>query len=163
MVTSEPVRDRMVALTRSISAATSATSGSIEAVEGLSKGTITATLVSTFALLARTSGITIESDGPGGKGTKPLTGAAGPWWRADRGEPGLRELGRTNDIGLVSAIGALLDGANIHHLVLDQNMSIIEGSLGVLPRRILVHEDDNRAARQILSDAGLSHELRADE
>jgi len=42
-------------------------------------------------------------------------------------------------------------------------MSIIEGSLGVLPRRILVHEDDNRAARQILRDAGLSHELRADD
>ncbi len=65
----------------------------------------------------------------------------------------LRELVRTNDIVLVSAIGALLDGANIHHLVLDQNMSIIEGSLGILPRRILVHEEDNRAARQILTDA----------
>src|SRR4030088_2985496 len=49
MVTSEPVRDSMVVLTRSISAATSATSSSIEALEGLSKGTITATLVSTFA------------------------------------------------------------------------------------------------------------------
>jgi Putative prokaryotic signal transducing protein len=78
-------------------------------------------------------------------------------------EPKLRELVRTNDIVLVSAIGALLDGANIHHLVLDQNMSIIEGSLGVLPRRILVHEDDNRQARQILADAGLAHELRADD
>ncbi len=75
----------------------------------------------------------------------------------------LRELVRTNDIVLVSAIGALLDGANIHHLVLDQNMSIIEGSLGILPRRILVHEEDNRAARQILTEAGLSHELRPDE
>jgi hypothetical protein len=75
----------------------------------------------------------------------------------------LRELVRTNDIVLVSAIGALLDGANIHHLVLDQNMSVIEGSLGVLPRRILVHEDDNREARQILTDAGLAHELRADD
>ena len=64
---------------------------------------------------------------------------------------------------LVSAIGALLDGANINHLVLDQNMSIIEGSLGILPRRILVHEKDNLAARQILADAGLSHELRPDE
>jgi hypothetical protein len=75
----------------------------------------------------------------------------------------VRELVRTNDIVLVSAIGALLDGANIHHLVLDQNMSIIEGSLGVLPRRILVHEDDNREARQLLCDAGLAHELRPDE
>src|ERR1700748_3401418 len=74
--------------------------------------------------------------------------------------PKLREFVRTNDIVLVSAVGALLDGANIHHLVLDQNMSIIEGSLGVLPRRILVHEDDHREARQILVDAGLAHELR---
>ena len=75
----------------------------------------------------------------------------------------LRELVRTNDMVLVSAIGALLDGANIDHLVLDQNMSIIEGSLGILPRRILVHEEDNVAARQILADAGLSHELRPDD
>jgi hypothetical protein len=82
---------------------------------------------------------------------------------ADKGERKLRELVRTNDIVLVSAVGALLDGANIHHLVLDQNMSIIEGSLGVLPRRILVHEDDNREARQLLADAGLAHELRADD
>jgi hypothetical protein len=75
----------------------------------------------------------------------------------------LRELVRTNDIVLVSAVGALLDGAHIHHLVLDQNMSIIEGSLGVLPRRILVHDDDNLEARQLLRDAGLSHELRPDD
>jgi Putative prokaryotic signal transducing protein len=86
-----------------------------------------------------------------------------PLRRADTGEPELRELVRTNDMVLVSAVGALLDGANIHHLVLDQNMSSIEGSLGVLPRRILVHEDDNRGARQVLRDAGLSHELRADD
>src|ERR1700754_1758806 len=67
---------------------------------------------------------------------------------------------RTNDMVLVSAVGALLDGANIHHLVLDNNMSVIEGSLGVLPRRILVHEDDNLAARRLLTEAGLAHELR---
>ncbi len=75
----------------------------------------------------------------------------------------MRELVRTNDIVLVSAVGALLDGASIHHLVLDQNMSVIEGSLGVLPRRILVHEDDISEARQVLSDAGLAHELRTDD
>nr|WP_249127409.1 DUF2007 domain-containing protein [Bradyrhizobium lablabi] len=75
----------------------------------------------------------------------------------------VRELVRTNDVVLVSAIGALLDGANIQHLVLDQNMSIVEGSLGMLPRRIMVHEDDNREARQLLTDAGLAHELRADD
>ena len=75
----------------------------------------------------------------------------------------MRELVRTNDIVLVSAIGALLDGAHIEHFVADQNMSIIEGSLGILPRRILVHDDDVKAARQLLADAGLSHELRPDE
>ena len=74
----------------------------------------------------------------------------------------LRELVRTNDVVLVSAIGALLDGAHIDHMVLDQNMSILEGSVGVIPRRILVHDDDNRAARQVLTDAGLAHELRPD-
>jgi hypothetical protein len=75
----------------------------------------------------------------------------------------LRELVRTNDVVLVSAIEALLDGANIGHLVLDQNMSILEGSLGAIPRRILVHDDDVRAARQVLTDAGLAHELRPDD
>ena len=75
----------------------------------------------------------------------------------------MRELVRTNDIVLVSAIEALLDGANIHHIVLDQNMSVIEGSLGILPRRILVHEDDNLQARRLLAEAGLAHELRSDE
>jgi hypothetical protein len=72
----------------------------------------------------------------------------------------LRELIRTNDMVLVSAVGALLEGANIHHLLLDSNMSVVEGSLGVIPRRILVHEDDAGAARQLLTDAGLGHELR---
>jgi hypothetical protein len=75
----------------------------------------------------------------------------------------LRELIRTNDVVLVSAVGSLLDGANIDHLVLDNNMSILEGSVGVIPRRILVHEDDNIAARRLLTEAGLAHELRADE
>jgi hypothetical protein len=75
----------------------------------------------------------------------------------------VRELVRTNDVVLVSAIGALLDGANIGHLVLDQNMSILEGSVGILPRRILVHDDDNHAARRLLADAGLAHELRPDD
>jgi hypothetical protein len=94
---------------------------------------------------------------------KQLTRAACPSHRAGKGVRELRELVRTNDIVLVSAVGALLDGANIHHLVLDQNMSIIEGSLGVLPRRILVHEEDSEAARRVLADAGLSHELRDDD
>jgi putative signal transducing protein len=75
----------------------------------------------------------------------------------------VHELVRTNNAVLITAIEALLKAADIPHMVLDQHMSVLEGSLGVLPRRILVHEDDNRQARQILADAGLAHELRADD
>jgi len=64
---------------------------------------------------------------------------------------------------LVSAVGALLDGAEIDHVVLDQNMSVIEGSLGVLPRRLLVADDDLQSARDLLTQAGLGHELRGDD
>ena len=72
----------------------------------------------------------------------------------------MRELVRTNDVVLISAIGALLDGANIHHVVLDQNMSIIEGSLGILPRRVMVEKEREAQARRILKDAGISHEMK---
>jgi hypothetical protein len=74
----------------------------------------------------------------------------------------VKELVRTNDMVLVSAIGALLDGAKIPHMVLDQNMSVLEGSLGILPRRVLVAEDQLKTARQLLVDAGLGGELRPD-
>jgi DNA-binding MltR family transcriptional regulator len=74
----------------------------------------------------------------------------------------VRELIRTNDAVLVSAVGALLDGAGIPHVVLDQNMSVLEGSLGILPRRLLVDETHLLAARRLLQDAGLGHELRPD-
>ncbi|MFN3348369.1 DUF2007 domain-containing protein [Pseudorhodoplanes sp.] len=72
----------------------------------------------------------------------------------------MREIVRTNDAVLISAIEALFTGAHIPYLVLDQNMSILEGSIGMLPRRILVEDDSERAARQLLTDAGLGKELR---
>jgi hypothetical protein len=72
----------------------------------------------------------------------------------------LRELVRTNDAVLISAIGALLNGAYIEHMVVDQNMSVLEGSIGIFPRRILVSEDQFQAARQLLEDAGFGNELR---
>jgi hypothetical protein len=75
----------------------------------------------------------------------------------------VRELVRTNDAVLVSAIGALLEGAGIPHLVFDQNMSVLEGSLGILPRRILVAEEHAIAARRLLTDAGFAHELRPEQ
>jgi hypothetical protein len=74
----------------------------------------------------------------------------------------VRELVRTNDPVLVNAIEALLDGAGIEHLVLDRNMSVLEGSIGILPRRILVPDDRLAQARKLLQDAGLGQELPRD-
>jgi hypothetical protein len=72
----------------------------------------------------------------------------------------MRELVRTNDAVLISAIEALLKSAAIAHLVVDQNMSVMEGSIGIFPRRILVEEDELQAARLLLREAGFGHELR---
>ncbi|SDB29004.1 putative signal transducing protein [Bauldia litoralis] len=71
----------------------------------------------------------------------------------------MEELIRTNDIVLISFVEALLRDAGIEVLVLDQNMSVIEGSLGVLPRRILVAADNLDQARRILTDADIGKEL----
>lgn len=74
----------------------------------------------------------------------------------------MRELLRTNDVVLISAIGALLDSAGIGHLVLDQHMSVLEGSIGLLPRRLLVEEDDVARARRLLDEAGFGAALVAE-
>ena len=71
----------------------------------------------------------------------------------------MEELLRTNDIVLISFVESLLKEAGLEYLVADRNMSIVEGSLGVLRQRILVNTDHLGEARQILSDAGLAGEL----
>lgn len=70
------------------------------------------------------------------------------------------ELVRTNDAVVISFVEALMRDAGIPILVADQNMSVVEGSIGILARRILVDESDEAAARQILSDAGIAGEMR---
>jgi len=74
----------------------------------------------------------------------------------------MRELVRTNDAVLITAIEALLNGARIEHIVVDRNMSVLEGSIGIFPRRILVGEDQFDAARKLLEDAGFAGEIRRD-
>lgn len=72
------------------------------------------------------------------------------------------ELLRTNDLVLISAVEAILTEMGIKVFVADQFTSAIEGSLGFLPRRMLVHGDDAAAARRALKEAGLAGELRND-
>jgi tRNA1(Val) A37 N6-methylase TrmN6 len=71
----------------------------------------------------------------------------------------VHELVRTNNAVLITAIEALLKGADIPHMVLDRHMSVLEGSLGMLPRRIVVDGEHWEVARQLLEEAGLAHEL----
>ncbi|WP_429812139.1 DUF2007 domain-containing protein [Sinorhizobium chiapasense] len=72
----------------------------------------------------------------------------------------MKELIRTNDAVVLSFAESLMKDAGIASLIADQGMSILEGSLGLLPRRFLVADEDAQAARRILIDAGLEAELR---
>jgi hypothetical protein len=67
----------------------------------------------------------------------------------------MRELIRTNDPVLLSFVQSLLKEAGIGNSVLDQNMSVLEGSLGILPRRVLVDQDQLQQARDLLEGAEL--------
>ncbi|WP_350332901.1 DUF2007 domain-containing protein [Coralliovum pocilloporae] len=69
------------------------------------------------------------------------------------------ELIKTNDMVVISFVEALLKDAGIPYLTADQNMSIVEGSLGIIPRRILVESDHLQQARRILREAEIGHEL----
>lgn len=73
----------------------------------------------------------------------------------------MQELIRTNDAVLISFVESLMKEAGIRYFVADQNTSVMEGSLGVLPRRIMVDAGQVEQARRILKDAGVGDELRA--
>lgn len=66
----------------------------------------------------------------------------------------MKELVRTNDMVKLSWLEALLADAGIATLVLDQHTSIAEGSIGILPRRLMVDDDDYLRARLLLREAG---------
>lgn len=70
------------------------------------------------------------------------------------------ELLRTNDAVLISFVEALLRDAGITHFVADQNMSILDGSIGILPRRVLIDADRADEARRLMRDADLGAQLR---
>lgn len=70
------------------------------------------------------------------------------------------ELIRTNDAVIISFVCSLLKDAGIEHFVADINMSIFEGSLGIIPRRIMIDADCEAKARRLVKDAGIEHELK---
>ena len=72
----------------------------------------------------------------------------------------MKELIRTNDAVIISFVEALMRDAGIDYFVADQNMSVLDGSLGILPRRIMVDADEIGRARAILADAGIGNEIK---
>jgi hypothetical protein len=71
----------------------------------------------------------------------------------------MEELLRTNDPVLISFLESLLGEAGIRYFIADDNMSILEGSISMIPRRLLVDANQIAQARRLVTDAGLAHEL----
>lgn len=73
---------------------------------------------------------------------------------------GVQEIIRSNNPVLLSFVQSRLADEGLSCLVLDNNMSVLEGSLGILAARVLVPDDEADRARQVLHDSGVGHELR---
>ncbi|MBE3639341.1 putative signal transducing protein [Mangrovicoccus algicola] len=67
----------------------------------------------------------------------------------------MRELLRTTDPTAIAFATALLDGEGIDCFPMDVHMSVLEGSIGVLPRRLMVRDGDFRQAAEVLRDNGI--------
>jgi hypothetical protein len=73
----------------------------------------------------------------------------------------MAELVRTNDPAMISVIEGLLGGSDIPYQVTDRNMSILEGSITAIQSRILVPDEHEADARELLVDAELGNWLRS--
>lgn len=62
---------------------------------------------------------------------------------------------RTTDPTMIAFATALLDGEGIDSFPMDVHMSVLEGSIGILPRRLMVRDKDHFLAAQVLRDNDL--------
>jgi len=69
----------------------------------------------------------------------------------------MEELLRTNDITLIPLVKTLLEEEGIATFEMDVNMSVLEGSIGILPRRLMVRRDDLDDAKRILRLSGVKY------
>ena len=66
----------------------------------------------------------------------------------------MKVLIRTNDFVKISWLQALLADSGIEAVVLDGHTSVLEGSIGAIPRRVVVADEDYEHACRVLTDAG---------
>ncbi len=71
----------------------------------------------------------------------------------------MRELMRTNDTVVVGLARSLLEAEGLLVMVVDDNMSVLEGAIGMFPRRVMVVTGELEQARTVLSEAGLGEWL----
>lgn len=64
----------------------------------------------------------------------------------------MKELLRTNDPTVIAYAQALLEGEDIDCFQMDVHMSVLEGSIGILPRRLMVADRDHFRATAVLRD-----------
>ena len=67
----------------------------------------------------------------------------------------MKELFSTNDITKFIYAETILNSNDIISFALDENISVLEGSIGILPRRLMVLEKDYEQASELLEDFGL--------
>ena len=67
----------------------------------------------------------------------------------------MKELMRTNDPTMIAFAKALLEGEDIDCFEMDVHMSVLEGSIGILPRRLMVRDADHFRAKAVLKDNDL--------
>jgi hypothetical protein len=64
----------------------------------------------------------------------------------------MKELLRSNDPTIIAFASALLSGEDIEVFEMDVHMSVLEGSSGILPRRLMVRQADLFQARIVMKD-----------
>ena len=64
----------------------------------------------------------------------------------------MKELLRSTDPTVLAFASALLQGEDIDCFQMDVNMSILEGGIGIFPRRLMVRDDDHDAALRVMRD-----------
>ena len=67
----------------------------------------------------------------------------------------MKELLRTTDPTIIAFATALLQGEGIDAFPMDVHMSVLEGSIGILPRRLFVAVEDWERARRVMADNGI--------